>query len=65
MAVVYILDRVTEWVRDNICSQIKLKAPPLNETDPTDEGYDYQLVTPAAFPLCFLPSHRGLKEARK
>lgn len=51
MAVVHILDRVTEWVRENICSQIKLKAPPMNETDPTDEGYEYQLVTPAAFPL--------------
>ena len=51
MSVVHILDSVTEWVRANICEEVKLKAPPESEKAPTDSGYDYQLVTPAAFPL--------------
>jgi hypothetical protein len=55
MSVVNILDSVTDWVRENICTQIKLKAPPENDTDPTDSGYEYKLVTPAAFPL-FVPA---------
>lgn len=55
MSVVNILDSVTEWVRENICTQIKLKLPPDNDTDPTDAGYEYKLVTPAAFPL-FVPA---------
>lgn len=55
MSVVNILDDVTEWVAKNICSKIKLKVPPESDTAPTDAGYEYQLVTPAAFPL-FVPA---------
>lgn len=55
MSVVNMLDKVTEWVDANICSEIKLKAPPASDKDPTDAGYDYQLVKPAAFPL-FVPA---------
>lgn len=51
MAVVNILDKVTEWVKENVCSEIMLKVPPDNDYDATDEGYDYRLVTPSAFPL--------------
>lgn len=55
MSVVGILDSVTEWVEANICSKIKLKVPPESDTAPTDAGYEYKLVTPAAFPL-FVPA---------
>ena len=51
MSVVHILDSVTEWAQETICSQIKLKVPPENETEPTDVGYNYKLVAPVAFPL--------------
>ena len=58
MAVVTILDGVTDWVREKICSQI-LKVPPADEQAATDAGYEYQLVTPAAFPL-FVPTKEKL-----
>lgn len=59
MAVVTILDGVTDWVREKICSQIRLKVPPADEQAATDAGYEYQLVTPAAFPL-FVPTKEKL-----
>lgn len=55
MAVVDTLDRVAKWVQENVCADIKLKMPPADDDAPTDEGYDYKLVTPTAFPL-FVPS---------
>lgn len=55
MSVVGILDGVTAWVRDTICPQIKLKAPPYGDEEPTDAGYHYETVHPAAFPL-FVPN---------
>lgn len=55
MSVVNTLDKVTEWVKENICSEIKLKMPPADDRAPTDAGYDYVLVTPSAFPL-FVPT---------
>lgn len=55
MSVVNILDRVTNWARETICSQIKLKLPPENEADAIDEGYDYELVNPTAFTM-FVPT---------
>lgn len=51
MSVVNILDRVTDWARDNICSKIQLKMPPDDDRAATDAGYDYELVTPAAFTM--------------
>lgn len=59
MAVVTILDGVTAWVREEICSQIRLKVPPADEQAATDAGYEYQLVTPAAFSL-FVPTKEKL-----
>lgn len=59
MAVVTILDGVTAWVREVICSQIRLKVPPADEQAATDAGYEYQLVTPAAFSL-FVPTKEKL-----
>lgn len=48
MTLVQSIDKVVEWLRDNVCSQITLKLPDdyRNDTD-----YDVKLVTPAAFPL--------------
>ena len=37
MSVVHMLDTLTEWARQNICEQIKLKVPPEN-TAPDDSG---------------------------
>ena len=50
MSVVHMLDTLTEWARQNICEQIKLKVPPENTT-PDDSGYAYNLATPAAFAM--------------
>ena len=59
MTVVRIIDTITEWVRDTICPQIKLKVPPDSETDATDQGYEYQLVNPAAFSM-YVPTKEKL-----
>ena len=53
--VVTMLDTVTAWVQANICDKIKLKKPPLDEVDATDEGYAYELITPHAFAF-FVPT---------
>lgn len=59
MSVVAVLDSVTDWVRENICLEIKLKAPPNDEKSATDAGYQYQRITPAAFSL-FVPTKEKL-----
>lgn len=59
MTVVRIIDTVTEWIRDTICPQIKLKVPPEIETEATDQDYDFQLATPAAFSL-YVPTQEKL-----
>lgn len=51
MTVVGMLDTLTEWVRENICTKLQLKVPPDSETDATDAGYEYKRVHPAAFTL--------------
>ena len=48
MAVVQIIDTLTDWARENVCDKIKLKVPPLPD-EPDDAGYEYKLVNPAAF----------------
>ena len=48
MTLVESIDKIVAWVRENICSQIKLKLP---DDDRNDAGYGVQLVNPAAFPL--------------
>ena len=54
MSIVNTLDSVTEWVQENICNGVTLKAPPESDQAPTDAGYEYKRVTPTAFPL-FVP----------
>ena len=51
MTVVSILDTLTEWARDSICSKIELKVPPENLTDADDAGYSYRTMNPAAFAM--------------
>lgn len=62
MSIVKILDDVTAWVQENICDKIKLKAPPDDDTEAVDAGYEYRLVTPAAFSL-FVPTKDKLPPA--
>lgn len=54
MSVVGILDDVTAWVQEAVCSQIKLKMPP-EDREPDDAGYAYQRISPTAFAL-YLPA---------
>lgn len=48
MTLVDSIDKVTDWLRDNVCSQITLKVP---DDYKNDADYGVQMVTPAAFPL--------------
>lgn len=59
MSVVNTIDKITGWMAREVCAEIKLKAAPTDDRAPTDEGYDYQLVHPAAFPL-FVPTKEKL-----
>lgn len=59
MTTTLILDTVTDWARERICSQIKLKVPPEDDADPTGAGYEYKRVNPAAFAM-YLPSREKL-----
>lgn len=58
MSIVKILDDVTEWARQNICSKIELKVPPKN-TEPNDEGYEYKTANPVAFTM-YVPTEDRL-----
>mgnify|MGYP001852461276 CR=1 FL=1 len=62
MSVTNILDRVTDWARESVCSKIWLKTPPDSETDATDKGYDYRRVNPAAFTM-YVPTKEKLPPA--
>ena len=55
MSVVHIIDALTNWAREHICKEIKLKVPPADETEPMDTEYIYQLANPAAFPM-YIPT---------
>lgn len=59
MSVVNILDRLTLWAQTRICNQISLKIPPDDASSATDEDYEYQRVTPAAFPM-YVPTKEKL-----
>lgn len=54
MSVVHVIDTLAAWAKANICDQVKLKVPPPNDED-VDAGYEYQLATPAVFPM-YVPS---------
>lgn len=59
MSVVHVIDTITEWARENICAQIKLKQPPEDPDAPVDQDYEYTLVTPAAFGM-YVPTSEKL-----
>ena len=59
MSIVYLIDTLTDWARENICTRIKLKQPPTSLEAPTDEDYEYTLVTPAAFGM-YVPTSEKL-----
>ena len=48
MTLVQSIDKVVEWLRENVCSQITLKLP---DDYKNDASYDVEFVNPAAFPL--------------
>lgn len=51
MSVTLMLDTITEWAKENICSKITLKEPPTDPDAPVDAGYEYKQVNPAAFAM--------------
>lgn len=58
MSIVKILDDVTAWARQNICSKIELKVPPKN-TEPNDEGYEHKTANPVTFTM-YVPTEDKL-----
>lgn len=48
MTLVQSIDRVVDWIAENVCSRITLKLP---DDDRNDADYSVQYVRPAAFPL--------------
>lgn len=58
MSIVKILDDVTKWAKQNICSKIELKVPPRN-SEPNDYAYEYQTAQPVAFTM-YVPTEDKL-----
>ena len=58
MSIVKILDDVTKWARQNICSKIELKVPPKG-TEPNDYDYEYKVANPVAFTM-YVPAEDKL-----
>ena len=58
MSIVKILDDVTEWARQNICSKIALKVPPKG-LEPNDHDYEYKTANPVAFTM-YVPTEDKL-----
>lgn len=52
---VEVVDTITEWAQAEICSKIRLKMPPEDDTESNAAGYEYTQVEPACFSL-FMPS---------
>lgn len=58
MSIVKILDDVTAWARQNICSKIELKVPP-KDAEPNDNAYEYKTANPVAFTM-YVPTEDKL-----
>ena len=58
MTIVKILDEVTAWARENICTKIVLKVPPKGAA-PNDDAYAYQTANPVAFTM-YVPTEDKL-----
>lgn len=59
MSVERLIDTLTAWAQVNICDHIQLKQPPMYENEPVDDGYEYTLVNPVAFPM-YVPTPERL-----
>lgn len=55
MTVVDSLMRISKWMDEHVCKDLKFKAPPMDMQKPINGKYEYQEVTPKAFPM-FLPT---------
>lgn len=64
MSIVVVIDDITTWVQDHICSKIELKLPPekrdigspsLGKNDNNSYNSEYKLVKPTAFPM-YMPT---------
>lgn len=55
--IVTVIDALTDWAKDHICKEIKLKVPPDNSA-PVDSGYSYMLENPEALPMYLPPSDK-------
>ena len=60
MSVVHIIDTLTNWARESVCKDIRLKVPPEN-SEAMDSGYVYELANPVAFPM-YIPTKDKLPE---
>lgn len=58
MTTVKILDDVTAWAQEHICSKIQLKVPPKG-AEPVDSDYDYRTANPTAFTM-YVPAEDKL-----
>ena len=56
MTLVQSIDKVVEWLNENVCSQITLKIP---DDYKNDADYNVKLVNPTAFPL-YVPGKERL-----
>lgn len=59
MSVVHLIDTITKWAQVNICDCTRLKQPPADLEAAIDEGYEYTLVNPVAFPM-YVPTSEKL-----
>ena len=60
MTTVEMVEKVTDWLNENVCPEITLKAPP--EAGSAEDGeYQYNRVNPHAFPI-YVPSKGRLPE---
>lgn len=58
MSVIHIIDTLSEWAQRNICDHVQLKKPPAN-LEANDDGYSYEMVHPAVFPM-YVPTSEKL-----
>lgn len=59
MTIVDSLIRISGWLDEHVCKDLKFKAPPRDTQKPINGKYEYQEVTPKAFPM-FMPTNDRL-----
>ncbi|MDR1299282.1 MAG: hypothetical protein LBJ84_03410 [Oscillospiraceae bacterium] len=59
MEIVIAMDEIAAWVQGRVCDGYKMKAPPPHDASPVDGKYEYELLTPTAFPM-FRPTRDRL-----